>query len=478
MSDGRAGAGLLGGSPAAIAVGVDPLAAELEAQGVPVDRVSWRPPGGASEELERLAPLIGAIAQANDEAIARMNAAQPRLTGISTAARALGLERGSFLHAGPPVAWGDMAGPMQGAICGAAILEGLASDPESAARDAAAGRYELAPCHQHHAVGPMAGVISPSMPVWVVENASVGNRAHSTLNEGLGRVLRYGALDDEVLDRLQWMSDTLAPVIAEALAGLDEPIDLRALTAQALEMGDELHNRNRAATSLLIRRLLPPLLRLERAGEELSQVAAFLAGNDHFYLNLAMAMCKSIADAATGVDRSTVVTAMCRNGTTFGIRLSGTGDRWFTGPAGMVEGLYFPGYGPEDACPDLGDSAITETVGLGGFAMAAAPAIVSFVGGSVESARSTTRAMYEITWAESEAFRIPAEGFRGSPLGIDCREVVHTGILPQINTGIAHREAGVGQIGAGLVNPPASAFEDALRGFADQMGPWESVAAQ
>jgi hypothetical protein len=312
----------------------------------------------------------------------------------------------------------------------------------------------------------MAGVISASMPVWVVENETGGNRAHCTLNEGLGKVLRYGAYDSEVLERLRWMDDVLVPVLAEALAGLDQPIDLRAMASQAIQMGDECHNRNRAATSLLIRELAPALLSLERPGSELADAARFIAGNDHFFLNLSMAAGKAGADAAAGVESSSVVTTMARNGTEFGIRVSGTGDRWFTGPAGMVDGLYLPGYGEADANPDIGDSTITETVGLGGFAMAAAPAIVEFVGGRPEDALAVTERMYEIAWAENAAFRIPALGFRGTPTGIDCREVVHTGLLPAINTGIAHRDPGIGQIGAGLVEPPMEAFVAAVEGLA------------
>jgi hypothetical protein len=149
--------------------------------------------------------------------------------------------------------------------------------------------------------------------------------------------------------------------------------------------------------------------------------------------------------------------------------VSGTGERWFTGPAGVVDGLYLPGYGPADANLDIGDSTITETIGLGGFAMAAAPAIVEFVGGRPEDAAATTERMYEIAWSESASFRIPALGFRGTPTGIDCREVVHTGVLPAINTGIAHREPGVGQIGAGLVEPPMEAFVAAVREFAHSL---------
>jgi hypothetical protein len=312
----------------------------------------------------------------------------------------------------------------------------------------------------------MAGVVSASMPMCIVENADAGNRAFCTFNEGLGKVLRYGANDAEVLDRLRWMRGVLAPVFARALQRLGDPIDLRAMTAQALQMGDEGHNRNRAGTSLLLRELLPAFLELDLPSADVAAVARFIAGNDHFYLNLTMPASKAAADAAAGVDGSSIVVAMARNGTEFGVRLSGTGGAWFTGPAGMIDGLYLPGFGPEDANPDIGDSTITETAGLGGFAMAASPAIVRFVGGRAEDALAATEAMYDITWGESGAYQVPALGFRGTPLGIDCREVVHTGVLPFVNTGIAHREPGVGQIGAGLVKPPLEAFVKAVRALA------------
>jgi hypothetical protein len=313
----------------------------------------------------------------------------------------------------------------------------------------------------------MAGVVSASMPMWVVENGAAGNRAFCTLNEGLGKVLRYGAYDAEVLDRLAWMRDVLARVLAAALRRLEEPLDLRAMIAQAVQMGDEGHNRNRAGTSLLLRALLPALLTVEEPTAEVEAAARFISGNDHFFLNLVMAAGKATADAGTGIDGSSIVVAMARNGTELGVRLAGTGDRWFTGPAGRVDGLYLPGFGPEDANPDIGDSTITETIGLGGFVMAAAPAVVRFVGGTPADAMAATLSMYEITWDESAHYQLPALGFRGSPLGIDCREVVHTGVLPVVNTGIAHREAGVGQVGAGLVKPPMQAFTAAVQALAE-----------
>jgi hypothetical protein len=305
------------------------------------------------------------------------------------------------------------------------------------------------------------------MPMWVVENGAAGNRAYCTLNEGLGKVLRYGAYDAEVLDRLAWMRDVLAPVLAAALRRLEEPLDLRAMIAQAVQMGDEGHNRNRAGTSLLLRALLPALLTVEEPTIDVEAAARFISANDHFFLNLVMAAGKATADAGAGTDGSSIVVAMARNGTELGVRLAGTGDRWFTGPAGRIDGLYLPGFGPEDANPDIGDSTITETIGLGGFAMAAAPAVVRFVGGTPADAMAATLSMYEITWDESAHYQLPALGFRGSPLGIDAREVVHTGVLPVVNTGIAHREAGVGQVGAGLVKPPMQAFTAAVQALAE-----------
>jgi Protein of unknown function (DUF1116) len=459
------------GRPLAVAnAGVDLFAGELERQGVRVERVEWRPPEpGTEEALARLAPEAAATARANDEAVARIEDAQPLLVAVGTARDLLvDMAPNVILHAGPPIEWADMSGPLRGALIGAAVHEGLAADHEDAERKAAAGAFEFGPCHERGAVGPMAGVVSASMPMCVVENATHGNRAFCTFNEGLGKVLRYGANDDEVLSRLAWIRYVLARVFARALERLGEPIDLRAMTAQALQMGDEGHNRNRAGTSLLLRALAPALIELDEPAGEVAAVARFIAGNDHFYLNLTMPASKAAADAAAGIERSSIVVAMARNGTEFGIRLSGTGDRWFTGPSGMIDGLYLPGFGPEDANPDIGDSTITETVGLGGFAMAAAPAIVRFVGGGVEDALEATRAMYDICWSESRSYQIPALGFRGTPVGIDCREVVHSRLLPFVNTGIAHREPGVGQIGAGLVEPPMEAFAKAVRALAGE----------
>jgi hypothetical protein len=408
------------------------------------------------------------ITQANRTAIERMTASRPILREVATARDVIpGLDAGLLLHAGPPIEWERASGPLRGAVIGALLFEGRARDEAGAVALIERGEVRLEPCHHHGAVGPMAGVISPSMRVYVVEDATHGHRAFSNLNEGYGKVLRYGAYSEEVLARLRWMNDFLGAVLKEALERLPDGIDLRALVAEALHMGDEGHNRNKAGTLLFLKLLAPAIAQVSPARAIHEEVLSFLGGNPLSVLNPVMAACKAMVDAAHGVEGSTIVSTMARNGTDFGIRVSGLGDRWFTGPAQVPDGLYFPGFSAEDANPDIGDSTITETAGIGAFAMAAAPAIVSFIGGTPRDATNATLEMYEITAAEHPHFTIPALGFRGTPVGIDLRKVVELGITPRVNTGIAHRQAGVGQVGAGLVRPPREIFENALIAFAE-----------
>jgi hypothetical protein len=373
-----------------------------------------------------------------------------------------GMHARMILHAGPPIEWERMCGPTRGAVMGALIYEGLAQDEKEAQKMAESGEIEFSPCHHHHAVGPMAGVVSPSMPVWIIENKTFGNRNYCTLNEGLGKVLRYGGMGVEVYTRLKWMATDLYSTLDRALQSLPNGVDIKSLIAQALHMGDECHNRNRAATSLFLRAIGPALARTNKDNEVLAKVIEFIDRNDHFFLNLSMPAGKAMLEPAEGIPGSTIVTVMARNGTDFGIRLASMPERWFTAPAGKVQGLYFPQYTEKDANPDIGDSTITETAGYGGMAMAAAPAITQFVGGTPQLALQTTLEMYEITFSEHENLTIPALNFRGTPLGIDVRKVLETGILPQINTGIAHKNPGVGMVGAGILRAPEQCFKDAF----------------
>ncbi len=409
------------------------------------------------------------VEAANKKVMETILNGQPTLLDIGVAEEVIpGMTKKTILHAGPPIKWEKMSGPLKGAVIGALIYEGLAVDEKEATELAASGEISYDPCHHHNTVGPMAGVVSASMPVWILQNKKYGNYSYCTLNEGLGKVLRYGAYSDEVIKRLKWMENLLAPLLKQALK-LHGPIDLKTMITQALQMGDEGHNRNRAGTSLLIRELAPYIIQTKFSEKEKIEVLKFINSNDHFFLNLTMPACKCTMDAAKNIEFSTIVNVMARNGTEFGIRVSGLGDRWFTGPAGIVDGLLFPGYTAEDANPDIGDSVIAETAGIGGFTMAAAPAIVQLVGGTAKDAVNFTLKMYEITAAENNIYKIPALDFRGTPTGIDIRKVVETGILPSINTGIAHKDPGVGQVGAGLVKPPMNCFEDALQAFVEDL---------
>ena len=406
------------------------------------------------------------INQANAEALKRILGAQPTLVGMGTAGEDIpGMTKKTILHAGPPVTWDKMCGPVRGAIIGGLIYEGLASNKEEAEKLAASGEITFDSCHHHNAVGPMAGIVTYSMPVWKVVNKTYGNYAYCTFNEGLGKVLRFGAFGDEVITRLKWLQNPLYPIIKEALE-IHGEINLKTMIAQVLQMGDEGHNRNKAGTSLLIREIAPAIVATHFSQEEKIEALKFLNSNDHTFLNLTMPACKSTMDPVGNIPYSTIVYTMARNGTEFGIRVSGLGNRWFTAPAEIIDGLYFPGFTSADANPDVGDSCITETTGIGGFCMAAAPAIVQFVGGTVADSIKYSTQMYEITEGEGNTYQIPALNFRGSATGIDIRKVIETGIRPIINTGIAAKEMGVGQVGAGLVSPPMKCFEDALEACA------------
>jgi hypothetical protein len=455
-------------------LGLESFAENLRNENVKAVQVQWKPPAGGNREialfLDKLEEIRGKIDidAANKKAAEIINKGKPTLIDISTAGEAIpGYHKKLVLHAGPPVEWERMSGPTRGAVIGGLVYEGLAETYEAAEKLAASGEIEFAPCHHYAAVGPMAGIVTYSMPVWIFENKTYGNKSYATLNEGLGKVLRYGAYGDEVLEKLRWMDSVLAPVLKKAL-DLHGEIDIKNLIAQLLQMGDEGHNRNRAGTSLFIRELAPYIVLLDEPKEELSRVLKFMHENDHFFLNLSMPAAKCIVDAAAGIEGSSVITAMARNGTDFGIRISALGDRWFIAPATMVDGLYLPGFSADDAAPDIGDSVITETIGIGGFAMAAAPAIVKFVGGSPKDAVATTKRMYEITVTENDIFQIPALDFRGTPTAIDVIKVVETDILPAINTGIAHKEPGIGMVGAGLVKPPEKCFFDGFKAFVEK----------
>ena len=467
---------LFGGQLNVVNIGLSMFEDDIRSQGAPVRTLDWTPPGGGKPEviaaLDALArpEIAERIVAANAEAVDRIKNAKPMLVGFGRAIDVVpGMTPTTILHSGPPVAWEDMSGPMKGAVTGALVFEGLATDLEDAARVAASGGITFSPCHEHQCVGSMAGVTSPSMYMHVVHNETHGNYAYTNLSEQLAKILRMGANDQSVIDRLVWMRDVLGPMLKEAVE-FTGPIDLRLMLAQALHMGDEAHNRNIAGTVLLFQALAPGLLQSSFSEAQKKEVFDFIASSDYFSGPTWMATAKAALDAAHGIEGSTIVTTMARNGVEFGIRVSGLpGNHWLTGPAQKVIGPMFAGYKPEDSGLDIGDSAITETYGFGGFAMAAAPAIVALVGGTVEDAMAYTRDMALITTDQNPNVTIPALGFQGIPTGIDVRKVLETGIVPVINTAIAHKDAGIGMIGAGITHPPVDVFEKAILALADKL---------
>ena len=466
---------LLAGVTGVINIGLRGFADELAARGTPVAHVDWRPPARPRREfaglLARLAKHAARIDRANQEALRRMLGAEPVLVDVQPAGKVIaGLGERIVLHAGPPIEWARMCGPMQGAIAGAVVFEGWAPDLAAGMRLAASGEVAFHPNHHYGAVGPMTGITTRSMPVMVCENRAFGNRAFCMINEGLGKVMRFGANDAEVLARLEWLRDAFGPLLGAALRAAGG-LELAPLIGRGLAMGDEMHQRNVACSALTLRALAPHFARQAGDVGELARCLAFIAGNEQFFLNIGMAMAKSITDPVRGIEACSLASAMSRNGTDFGLRLSGTGDEWFCAPVEMPRGLYFPGFSEVDANGDMGDSAILETVGLGAFAMAAAPAVAGFVGaGGAAEAIATTRAMEAIAPARNPKWTMPPLDLQGVPTGIDARLVVDTAIAPAINTGIAHRKPGVGQVGAGVAHAPLACFEKALTAFARSLG--------
>ena len=462
---------LLAAPPRVLSLGLDLFARTLETLDVPVVHLAWTPPAGGDPRLvallARLESRAEAIERANAEALARLTGGQPFVVDCRPAWEALALPERTVLHSGPPISFERMSEPVRAAVLCAIRYEEWAANDDAARRLVETGVVKLEPCHHWRAVGPMAGILTRSMPVFIVENRTYGNTAHVTINEGLGKVLRYGANDESVIARLRWLASEAGPLLGAALRR-SGGIDLRSLMAQALRMGDEMHQRNLAASALFVRAILPHAAHVADRHHALARLGEFLSGHDQFFLNLAMAAGKAMADPASGVASSTLVTTLARNGTEFGIRVSGLGERWFTAPVEMPVGLYLPGFGPEDANPDMGDSAIVETIGLGGGAMAASPAVARFLGaGGVNEALAATAAIREICAGEHPIFKIPALDEQGVPVGIDVRRVVETGVTPIINTGIASKKAGVGQVGAGVVRAPMGCFTAALEALAE-----------
>ncbi|MDR2819851.1 MAG: acyl-CoA synthetase FdrA [Desulfovibrio sp.] len=469
---------LFADGPVVVNAGVRGFTRPFEDLGIPYVQLDWRPVAGGDVELQGMLNFLnrhdnGSIDLANQEVIDKILTSSPFLLDVRPARELIPAlaEKKVLLHAGPPICWKNMTRPMRGSCVGAALFEGWAGDEDEARNLLETGGVEFLPCHSVNAVGPMGGITSANMPLLVVLNKTDGNFAYCTMNEGIGAVLRFGAYNEAVIERLRWMRDVLGPTLSKVLGGIEGGLNINVLATKAIAMGDEFHQRNIAGSLNFLKEIAPLLVAADVPEEHRRQVMRFLADTDQFFLNIMMAAAKSVMDAARTLTQGSVVTAMTRNGENFGIRISGMGDEWFTAPVNTPDGLYFTGYSSADANPDMGDSAITETFGVGGMAMIAAPAVTRFVGsGGFDDALATSNEMMEICLGRNPNFPVPTWNFQGICLGIDARRVVATGITPVINTGIAHKQAGIGQIGAGTVHPPLACFEKAVRAYARKLG--------
>lgn len=468
---------LLTSKPRVINVGVESFNDPLRAYGAESVQYTWKPKAGGNKRMIHLLnelEKVEGIDEANARICERFKESQPVLVDVvpaKTVIPELNRAQKTLLHAGPPICWENMQGPMRGSCIGAALFEGWAETEDEAIAMLSAGEVEFIPCHHCHAVGPMGGITSANMAVMVVRNLADDTVAYCTMNEGIGKVLRFGAYSQEVVDRLHWMADELGPVLAKALKLSDGGINLNVLMARAITQGDEFHQRNMAATLNFLKEVAPLIVKTDASEDAKQRVIQFLADTDQFFLNVMMATGKAIVDYVRKDVEGCVVSTMTRNGYEFGVRVSGLGDEWFVAPVNTPVGLYFTGFTAEDGCPDNGDSAICETVGVGGMAMVAAPGVTRFVGaGGFEDALNISNEMEKICVTHNPNWAIPTWDFKGACLGIDIRKVVETGITPIINTGIAHKEAGIGQVGAGTVRAPLACFEKALEAYCAKLG--------
>jgi hypothetical protein len=451
-------------------VGLTRFADAVRDQLVPVQHVDWRIPAHGDElavaALEHLYGVRAAqVDRANAEVVRRLDSGTPQLVGVDTAGRCLpGVAGRLLLHCGPAIEWRDVCDPLRRSLHAAAVAEGWALDVTEADRMLAAGEVRLEPAHQHDVALPMASAIGPSAPLFEVVNRAGGTRAFAPINQGPGETAWFGCDSPAAIERLVFLRDVAGPLLGSVVEQ-SGPHDLFALATQGVQMGDDVHMRTQATTNLLLRNLLPHLAALPDPGRV--ELARFLSGNHLFFLNLAMAAAKSVALWAEQVEGSSIVTLMCRNGTTYGIRLAGSEDVFLAESPPVGDALYYPDYGPESGARDIGDSAILELVGLGAAAAAGSPAVAGFLGGRMADAVALSEEMTMICSTASTRFTVPTQDFAGTPLGVDARRVVELGITPKVTTGILHATSGLGQVGAGVATAPMECFRAAVLALAE-----------
>jgi hypothetical protein len=450
-------------------MGLSLFADAVRDQAATVEHVDWRIPAGGQldlvGDLEHLyGPRAADIDEANAEAVRRLDQSVCLLVDIAPAQTIVpGVSGQMLLHCGPAIEWPDVADPLRRSMRAATVAEGWAANVEEADQVLADGTVRLEPAYRYDTVMPMASAIGPSAPMFAVDNRDGGTRAFAPINQGPGETAWFGRETPAAIARLEFLHDVAGPMLRQVL-GSSGSIDIFALAAQGVQIGDDVHMRTQGTTSLLIRNLLPQIAALPEDGR--IALAQYLSGNHLFFLNLAMAAAKSAAMWAEQVEGSSIVTMMCRNGTSYGVRLAGSDEVFVSEAPPVAEAMYYPDYGPETSARDIGDSAILELVGLGGAAAAGSPAVAGFLPRGMADAVAMTEQMRSICTAESSRFKLPTRNYRGTPIGVDVRRVVELDTTPKVTTGILHASSGVGQIGAGVATAPIECFRAALKALA------------
>lgn len=405
------------------------------------------------------------IDEANGRAVEMITKAQPYWVSVEAAGDFL-KEMGerTILHSGPPIPYEDMCELHKRGMQNGALMEGWAASRKEADRLLKRGDIHVDSALNYAAVGSGTGIITPSVPLLIVEDRRTKKRAGVFPAEGKfgGGFCGWGLYSKEIADNLRYLRERVYEPLSRLLEE-EGGLELKSLIAESIEMGDENHSSQSAVDLLFLKKILPYGLKAENSGE----IIRYFLETGRFFHNFGQAASRSALLGASDIPGSSMVTAAGGNGVEFGIKVAGLSEEWFTAPSPMIEGRYMtPGSRREDQLAWIGDSSVVECAGLGGILSAASPKVCAYRGDNLEKALETTRQMALICIGENPSYRIPNLDFAHSPVGIDVLKCVKTGITPVINGGMINRQGG--WMGAGCARIPMECFEKAAKAFEEK----------